>query len=97
MKKWRWKNKEMTMTEQKLQKLTYDAQNQTGWYLCRLAGLPTMTSHGEFDRVVRKYGYRCALCNTINPSLSIDHIIPNSRGGQVGVWPHIPFTIESVV
>jgi hypothetical protein len=29
MKKWRWKNKEMTMTEQKLQKLTYD--KQTGW------------------------------------------------------------------
>jgi hypothetical protein len=31
MKKWRWKNNEMTMTEQKLQKLTYDNQKQTGW------------------------------------------------------------------
>lgn len=29
--KWRWKNKEMTMTEQKLQKLTYDKQKQTRW------------------------------------------------------------------
>lgn len=55
----------MTMTEQKLQKLTYGKQKQSGWYLYRLAGLPAMNAHGKFDRVVGTYGYKCALCNTI--------------------------------
>jgi 5-methylcytosine-specific restriction endonuclease McrA len=74
----------MTMTEQKLQKLSdnYQQQKQTGWYLCRLVGLPAMTSHGKFDRVVRTYGFRCAICNVINPSLSVNHIKPKSRGGE---------------
>jgi 5-methylcytosine-specific restriction endonuclease McrA len=71
----------MTMTEQKLQNLTYDKQKQTGWYLSRLGGIPGMSANGRFNRVVRTYGYKCAFCNTINPSLSIDHIIQRVRGG----------------
>ena len=67
---------EMTMTEPKLQNLNYDAQRRTGWYLSRLSAFPSMRSHGAFNRVVRQYGYKCAIFNTINPSLSVDHIIP---------------------
>jgi 5-methylcytosine-specific restriction endonuclease McrA len=71
----------MTMTEQKLQKLSYDKQLQTGWYLCRLGGVPGMSSKGAFNRVVRTYGYKCALCNSINPHLTIDHKLPLIKGG----------------
>jgi predicted restriction endonuclease len=73
----------MTTTEQKLQKLSmnYGQQKQSGWYLCRLSALPSMRSHGRFNRVVREQGYRCAICNTINPHLTIDHRLPKIRGG----------------
>lgn len=67
------------MSEQKLQ--NFDTQRRTGWYLNRLTALPAMRSHGKFDRVVRTYGYKCAICNTINPSLTVDHKFPKSRGG----------------
>lgn len=40
-----------------------------------------MNSHGKFDRVVRKAGYKCATCGSINPHLSVDHITPKSKGG----------------
>lgn len=82
----------MTMTAQKLSMLesemvakkddNYKQQIQTGWYFCRLAALPVMRSHGKFDRAVRVYGYRCAVCKTINPHLSVDHIKPKSKGGE---------------
>jgi 5-methylcytosine-specific restriction endonuclease McrA len=84
----------MTMTAQKLSMLeleliaswhkeepVYPKQRQSGFYLCRLGGLPAMNSHGKFDRVVRTYGYRCALCNTVNPHLTVDHKLPKIRGG----------------
>ena len=84
----------MTMTEQKLsmlelelvtswhkEELVYPKQLQSGFYLCRLAGLPAMNSHGKFDRVVRAYGYRCAICNTVNPHLTVDHKLSKMRGG----------------
>jgi 5-methylcytosine-specific restriction endonuclease McrA len=70
------------MTEQKLQNLNDMQQVQTGWYLSRLNALPVMRSHGRFGRTVRTYGYRCAICKTINPHLSIDHIKPRSKGGE---------------
>jgi 5-methylcytosine-specific restriction endonuclease McrA len=74
----------MTMTEQKLQNLkdNYQQQIQTGWYLNRITALPVMRSHGKFDRVVRMFGYKCAACGTINPHLGVDHITPKSRGGE---------------
>lgn len=71
----------MTMTEQKLQNINYDTQRRTGWYLNRLTAFLSMTSHGKFNRVVRQFGYRCAICNTINPHLTIDHKLPKVRGG----------------
>jgi 5-methylcytosine-specific restriction endonuclease McrA len=71
----------MTMTETKLQNLNYDTQRRTGWYLSRLAALPSMRGHGAFNRVVRQNGYRCISCNVVNPHLSVDHIKPKSRYG----------------
>ncbi len=71
----------MTMTEQKLQNLNYDTQRRTGWYLSRLSAFPSMRSHGAFNRVVSSKGYRCAVCSTINPSLSVDHILSRAKGG----------------
>lgn len=73
------------MTEQKLQKLSYDKQLQTGWYLCRLGGIPGMSSKGAFNRVARAHGYRCFRCNVVNPFLSVDHITPKSKGGTYDV------------
>jgi 5-methylcytosine-specific restriction endonuclease McrA len=82
------------MTEQKLsmleleliaswhkEELVYPKQRQSGFYLCRLGGLPAMNSHTKFDRVVRTYGYKCSKCNTVNPHLTIDHKLSKVRGG----------------
>ncbi len=69
----------MTMTEQKLQ--NPDTQRRTGWYMSRAAGMPSMRSHGAFNRVVRQNGYRCISCNVVNPHLSVDHKLPKIRGG----------------
>jgi 5-methylcytosine-specific restriction endonuclease McrA len=81
----------MTMTEQELTILelemvakkddTHKQQIQTGWYFCRLAALPAMNSHGKFDRVVRTYGYKCSICNTVNPHLTVDHKLSKINGG----------------
>lgn len=73
------------MTEQKLQKLTYHQQRATGWHLCRLGGLPSHSSKGPFNRVVRTYGYRCFNCRVVNPFLTIDHIIPKSKHGTSNI------------
>lgn len=69
------------MTAQKLQNLNYDTQRRTGWYLSRLAALPSMRGHGAFNRVVRQNGYRCTSCNVVNPHLSVDHVTPKCKGG----------------
>ena len=73
----------MTMTETKLQKLSlaFGQQKQSGWYLSRLTAYPSMRSHGAFNRLVRQHGYRCFVCNVVNPHLSTDHIFPKVRGG----------------
>jgi hypothetical protein len=73
----------MTMTEQKLSTLigNPDGQKAVGWYLSRLGAFPAMTSHARFDRVVRTYGYRCAVCHSINPHLTVDHKLSKMRGG----------------
>ncbi len=71
------------MTAQKLSTLTDnpDLQKRLGWYLCRLGAFPSMQSHGKFDRVVRAYGYKCAVCGSVNPHLTVDHKWPRQKGG----------------
>jgi 5-methylcytosine-specific restriction endonuclease McrA len=77
----------MTMTAQKLSTLTNnpDGQKAVGWYLSRLGALPVMTAHTRFDRVVKMYGYRCAVCRSINPHLTIDHIKCRANGGTSNI------------
>ena len=73
----------MTMTERSWQKLSlnFGQQKQSGWYLSRLTAYPSMRSHGRFNRIVREQGYRCFNCGVVNPFLTIDHIVPTTKGG----------------
>jgi hypothetical protein len=45
-----------------------------------------MSSKGTFNRVVRTYD-QCALCNVINPFLTIDHKLPLVKGGTDEIKP----------
>ena len=52
--------------------------------LCAFGGLPRMEVAFSRKNLFRRDGYRCQYCDARRPTheLSIDHVIPRSRGGQ---------------
>jgi len=66
----------------------YTAERRTGFYLCRRAAIPATSrqkaprdGQRRFERIARKYGYKCIQCHIVCPFLTIVHIIPKVHGG----------------
>lgn len=51
------------------------------WLRMRLAG-DNMATREECKRMIEESGYRCAYCGISLPDMTIDHVVPLSRGGE---------------
>ena len=40
----------------------------------------------DWDEVLERYSHRCAFCDATEAKLTVDHIIPLSRGGSNWPW-----------
>lgn len=47
-------------------------------------------SFGQWEEIVRRYGFACAYCQGGQPKLTIDHVVPLSKGGRHIVGNVVP-------
>lgn len=57
---------------QRKRALTVGRQSHTGLTL----------AHGEWESILLSYGYQCAYCGKKSKRLTMDHVVPVSKGGQ---------------
>jgi 5-methylcytosine-specific restriction endonuclease McrA len=61
-----------------------DLEVMGGVYTCRQATMPGKRNKGRyklFNDVAKLHGIKCLQCGIMSPFITLDHIIPRSKGG----------------
>lgn len=56
--------------------------------------LNASTQRKRLNKVIAVYGNKCLYCNSILSQVTIDHVVPVSKGGTSAIWNTVPSCSE---